>query len=171
MKKHLIHFSFLFLFFNSHIVIAQQNNWMSIKAFLPHWNGAEISLIKDNQVFYKAIVTKDIFSFTGNIGKALNGSLKVKASKTNFYIPVFWESGTIKIRDAGSGVLVAYGTPSNDLYFQLNKSFDSLAAEQKNLSFAEAMKFKINQAATFIKNNSSSIVSMQLLKDYFYLAA
>ena len=66
---------------------------------------------------------------------------------------------------------MAYGTPSNDLYFQLNKSFDSLAAQQKNLRFTEALKFKRQLATTFIQNNPSSIVSVQLLKDYFYLAS
>ena len=171
MKKYPIHFCLLFLLFNSCVVFAQQNNWTSIKAFLPRWNGAEISLFSDNQLFYKAAVTNDMFSFTGDIGKRSNGSLKVKAGKTSFFVPVFWEQGTIKIRDAGSNVFVAYGTPSNDLYFQLNKSFDSLAAQQKNLGFSEALKFKRDLAATFINNNPASIVSVQLLKDYFYLAA
>ena len=169
MKKHLIYFSLLSLFFNNHIVFAQQNNWTSVKAFLPRWNGAEISLFSDSQLVYKAVVTKDIFSFTSSIGKVSNGALLVKTGKRSFYIPVFWEPGTIKIRDAGSNILVAYGTPSNDLYFQLNKSFDSLAQQQKNLSFAEALKFKRRLATAFIQNNPSSIVSVQLLKDYFYL--
>ena len=171
MKKHLIHFSLLFLFFNNHIVFAQHNNWMSVKAFLPQWKGAEISLFGDKRLLYKAVVVNDIFSFTGNIDKVSTGSLHVKRGKKSFYVPVFWEPGTVKIRDAGSNIIVAYGTPSNDLYFQLNKSFDSIAAQQKKLSFDEALKFKRQLATTFIQNHPSSIVSVQLLKDYFYLAS
>ena len=171
MKKHLIHFSLLFLFFNTHVIFAQQNKWTSIKAFLPKWNGAEISLFCDNQSFFKTVVKDDIVSFRGNIDKISLGSLQVKSGKKSFYIPFFLEPGTVKIRDAGNNILVAYGTPSNDLYVQLNKNFDSIAAQQKNLSFAEALRFKRKLAATFIQNNPSSIVSVQLLKDYFYLAS
>ena len=170
MKKYLVHFVVLFLFFTNHNAFAQQDNFTSIKAFLPHWNGAEISLFRNNQLFYKGLVEKDMFSFTGNVGAASPGSLKVKAGKIIFYTPVFLEPGIIKVRDAGGKILISYGTPSNDIYFQLNKSFDSLAAQQKNLNFPEAINFKREQAATFIKNNSSSIVSVQLLKDYYYLA-
>lgn len=169
MKKYRIQFIVTILF-GSHFVCAQQANWTSVKGFLPRWNGAEISLFSNNQLFYKAVVENDMFSFTGNAGTSSHGSLKVKAGKTSFYIPVFFESGTIKVRDAGGNTLVSYGTSANDIYYQLNKSFDSLAAQQKNLSFTEALNFKRGQASIFIKNNPSSVVSVQLLKDYYYLA-
>jgi thiol-disulfide isomerase/thioredoxin len=57
----------------------------------------------------------------------------------------------------------------NDVYVELNKSFDSLVAQQKHLSFSDALNYKRNLAANFIRNNTSSVVSVQLLKDYYHL--
>lgn len=160
----------LLFLFNTLAASSQKNNWFSIKAFLPHWNGAEINLFQNNQLLYTSKVTKDMFAFTGSIDMASQGSLKISKGKIIFYIPVFLEPGTIKVRDAGGRVLVSYGTVSNDMYVQLNNSFDSLTAQKKDLSFSEALNYKRELATQFISNNPSSIVSVQLLKDYYYLA-
>jgi len=77
----------------------------------------------------------------------------VKAGKNSFFIPVFLEPGTIKIRDAGGRVLVSYGTPSNDIYIELNNKFDSLAVQKKIASFSEALQYKRSLATSFILNN------------------
>src|SRR5215213_708663 len=106
---------------------SQPNKWFTVKAFLPNLNGTEVSLLINNQLIYSATVVNDIFSYTSTIDLPMEGLLKVKTKKNSFYFPVFLEPGTIKIRDAGNKRLVSYGTPYNDLYFQLNKSFDSLA--------------------------------------------
>lgn len=166
MKKSLL---IIFLSCSFITVFSQQQKWFTVKAFLPRWNGAEISLFSNNQLLHVSTVVKDMFDFTGVIDIAAQGSLKVRWGKSIFFIPVFFEPGTIRIRDAGSKVLVSYGTPSNDLYFQINRNFDSVLAQQKNLSFSEAINYKRELAAAFIRNNTSSIVSVQLLKDYFYM--
>jgi thiol-disulfide isomerase/thioredoxin len=164
--------TFLFLFFACiHFLSFSQNNkWFTVRAFLPRWNGAEISLFSNNQLLYSGTVIKDMLAFTGNINMATQGSIKIKSGKTVFYIPVFFEPGTIKIRDAGNKALVAYGTPLNDIYLALNKNFDSLSLQQKDLAFSEAVKFKRELATSFIQNNPSSIISVQFLKEYYYLS-
>lgn len=150
--------------------ISQNQKWFTLKAFLPQWNNAEISLFQNNQLLYTGKVVKDLFDFTGNIAAPMPGTLKVKQGKTIFFIPVFYEPGTIKIRDAGNRSMVAYGTPSNDTYNELNKNFDSLIAKNKAVNFSQAIDYKREQAAAFIRNNSNSVVSVQLLKDYFFLS-
>jgi thiol-disulfide isomerase/thioredoxin len=164
------YFFLLLLCFSTCIVFSQSNNWFTIKAFLPRWNGAEISVFSNERLIYTGTIVKDMFAFTGSIETPTQGSLKVKAGRNSFFIPVFLEPGTIKIRDAGGRVLVSYGTPSNDLYVQLNNNFDSLAVQKKISSFSEALQYKRNLATSFILNNPSSLVSVQFLKDYYYLA-
>lgn len=166
MKKYLFSFLFVLVF----ISCSAQQKWCSIKAFLPRWNGAEISLFANNQIIYTSKVEKDMFSYTGNIETSTEGLLKVKAGKNIFYVPVFLEPGTIKIRDAGGRQLAAFGTPSNDTYTELYRKFDSLAAQLKQRSFSELMQYKRELAADYIRDHFSSIVSLQLLKDFFYLA-
>ena len=168
MKKiHLI----IFLTCCHFISFSQNTKWFTVRAFLPRWNGAEISLLSNNQLLYTGTVVKDMVAFTGNIDAATQGSIKIKLGKALFYIPVFFEPGTIKIRDAGNKALVSYGTPLNDVYLTLNKNFDSLALQQKKLVFSQAMKFKRELATEFIRNNPSSIISVQFLKEYYYLSA
>jgi thiol-disulfide isomerase/thioredoxin len=167
MKKHLFSFYFIFCFLPG---FAQQK-WFTVKAFLPRWNGAEISLLSNNQIIYASKVEKDMFSYTGSIDAAREGILKINSGKNIFYIPVFLEPGTIKIRDAGGREMASYGTPSNDEYTELYRRFDSLAAQLKQRKFSEIVQFKRNLAAEYIRNHSSSIVSVQLLKDFFHLSA
>ena len=81
--------------------IAQSGKWFTIKAFLPYWNGAEVSLFRNNQLLYSGNISKDMFAFTGIIDGPVQGALKINSGKKSFYIPVFLESGTIMIRDAG----------------------------------------------------------------------
>jgi thiol-disulfide isomerase/thioredoxin len=166
MKKLLLYFlSILF----SLCGFAQQK-WFSIKAFLPRWNGAEISLLSNNQVIYANKVEKDIFSYTGIIQNSSEGTLRIASGKNIFYVPVFLEPGTIKVRDAGGRQLVSFGTASNDTYLELNKRFDSLAAQSNEKGFSELFTYKRNLAAEYISEHPSSIVSIQLLKDFFHLS-
>lgn len=167
MKKHFLSLAIIFCTLCS---FTQQNKWFTIKAFLPRWNGAEVSLFSNNQLVYTGMVTKDMFDYTGNIGAPMQGYLKIKSGRNIFYIPVFLEPGTIRVRDAGSKSLFAYGTPANDIYIHLNRRFDSLAALQKNISFQSSIAYKRNLAGNFISNNPTSIISMQLLKEYYYLS-
>lgn len=168
MKKLLVSVAFCFAGF---FAFAQSSKWFTIKAFLPQWNGAEVSVFCNEKLLFSNRVRNDIFAFNGHIEASQQAVLKISdAEKRNFYIPFFLEPGTIKIRDAGNRLLVPYGTPSNDLYFSLNKTFDSLAALQKNSSFSEAVDFKRTLATNFVRNNPASIVSVQLLRDYYYLA-
>jgi hypothetical protein len=101
MKRYFI----LLLCFNTCIACSQQNKWFTIKSFIPRWNGAELSLFSNDRLLYTGAVVKDMFAFTGNIETPTQGLLKVKAGKNSFFIPVFLEPGTIKIRDAGGRVL------------------------------------------------------------------
>jgi thiol-disulfide isomerase/thioredoxin len=160
----------LVLSFVVQICFSQEANWVSIKGFLPRWIDAEISVISNNQIIYSGKVVKDIFDYTGNVASPQQALLKLKSGKTILYIPVFLEPGTIKIRDAGGRNIVAYGTASNDTYIRLTKDFDSLTALQKINSFQDAMNYKRELATHFIQNNPASIVSLQLLKDYYYLS-
>lgn len=159
----------IFCCFCSFLAFTQSGKWFTVKGFLPQWNGADLSLFCNGQLLYSDKVIKDMFAYTGVIDKAMQGSIKVNFGRKSFYFPVFIEPGTIKIRDAGNKVLVPYGTPSNDIYVQLNKSFDSLATEQEIIGFSEALSFKRDLASSFVRHNPSSVVSVQLLKDYYYL--
>ena len=166
MKKFL--FSLLFIVF-SFWSFAQQK-WVSIKAFLPRWNGAEVSLLSNDRIIYTNKVEKDMFSYTGTIEKRIEGTLRIKSNKNLFYVPIFLEPGTIKVRDAGGRQLVSIGTISNDTYVGLNRKFDSLAAQSNEKVFSEILQYKRKLAAEYISSYPSSIVSVQLLKDYFHLS-
>ena len=168
MKKQ---FLILVLSFIVQLSFSQESSWFSLKGFLPRWNGAEISVISNNQTIYSGRVIKDIFDYTGNVSSPQQALLKLKSGKTIFYIPVFLEQGTIKIRDAGGRIIVAYGTPSNDTYIRLTNDFDSLTALQKINNFQDALNYKRELVTKFIRSNPASIVSLQLLKDYYYLSA
>jgi thiol-disulfide isomerase/thioredoxin len=165
MKKHLL----FFLCILSFLFSSSQQKWFTIKAFLPRWNGAEINLLANNQDIYAGKVEKDMFSYTGNIETATDGVLKIKSGRNIFYVPVLLEPGTIKIRDAGGRQLTSFGTESNDMYLQLNRKFDSLA-QLKQKAFSAALQYKRELAAEYIRDHPSSIVSVQLLKDFFHLA-
>src|SRR5688572_22951262 len=102
MKKQLI---VIFLCCSVFAASPQQNKWFTIKAFLPQWNGAEVSLFSNNKLIHKDKVVKDMFSFTGHIDMITPGLFQVKLDKTIFYVPVFIEPGTIKVRDAGGKTL------------------------------------------------------------------
>jgi thiol-disulfide isomerase/thioredoxin len=147
-----------------------QPKWFTIKAFLPRWNGAEISLLSKDQVIYTNKVEKDIFSYTDTVENITEGTLRIKSGKNIFFVPVFLEPGTIKVRDAGGRQVVSFGTVSNDTYLELNKRFDSLAAQSNEKGFSKIFQYKRNLAAEFISKHPSSIVSVQLLKDYFHLS-
>jgi len=166
MKKYL--FPFLFTLFS--LFCSAQQKWFSVKAFLPRWNGSEISLFAGNQIVYTGKVENDMFSYTGDIESSTEGVLKIKSGKSIFYITIFLEPGTIKIRDAGGRQLIASGTTSNDVYTELYREFDSMASQLKQKSFSELFQYKRTLATEYIRSHPSSIVSVQLLKDFFYLS-
>ncbi len=144
-------------------------DWYSITAFLPNWNKATVSVVVDDVRIHTGTVQKDIFNYTAKFNGLKQGFVEVRYGKSVAFLPIFIEHGTIRIRDAGNKNLVAFGTQCNDLLFALNKKFDSLAAAQNSTNFSKSMQFKRELATAFIHDNPASFVSLQLLKDYYYL--
>ncbi len=166
MKKHFLILLLSFCLFTCY----SQQNWFNIKAFLPRWNGAEISVLSNNRLLFSGKVVNDLFDYSGSTNSPTQALLKIKFRKDIFHVSFFLEQGIIKIRDAGEKNLVAYGTQANDTYVFLNKNFDSITAQQRISSFQQAINYKRKLATDYIRNHPSSIVSLQLLKDYYYLA-
>jgi thiol-disulfide isomerase/thioredoxin len=163
-------FSLIFLSFHCAAAIAQsKTTWYSITAFLPNWNGATVSVVVDDKKIHTGTVQKDIFSCTGKFIGIRHGFVEVRSTKAIAFLPVFIEPGAVRIRDGGNKNLVAFGTTFNDTYLQLNRQFDSVALLESNHQFSVAMKVKRDLATSFIRHHPSSIVSLQLMKDYFYL--
>ena len=149
---------------------AQQNtNWFSVKAFLPGWNKAVVSLFIDENPVFTDSLRNDIFSYTGTIDKPSQGLLVIRLARKIYSLPVFIEPGTIKIRDAGSKSLAVYGTISNDTYFIVTRRLDSMALLAGIPAFSDAINHKRKLASEFIFQHSNSVVSLQLLRDYYYL--
>lgn len=148
---------------------AQLNDsgWYSIKAFLPQWNNSAVQLIIEGQVADKGVVQKDMYSFTGIIRQPKTAVLSLKKEGRTYFLPIFIEPGTIKVRDEGRR-LVVYGTPLNETYEAVVNRFDSLALMQKGLAFTEYRNFKRMLSSNFIKENPTSILGLKLLDDFFY---
>ncbi len=142
---------------------------VSIKAFLPYWHHAVVQLSIDGKVVHKDSIRNDIYSYSGSAGEIKQATLEIKRkNKTATFLALFIEPGLIKIRDEGQRI-VAYGTPINDAFYKLNKSFDSMALLQKNLHSNEIMLFKRKLAESYIFKHPASLISHRLLNDYFYL--
>ncbi|MBD0332065.1 MAG: AhpC/TSA family protein [Chitinophagaceae bacterium] len=168
MQKNLL-FSVLGSFIiSSAISQASSSNWFSIKAFLPSWNQSVVQLEVDGQIIQTDTVRGDLVAFTGTTSDVKPALLKVRKEKTTYFLPFFIEPGTIKIRDAGHNILHASGTYTNDRYVLLIKRFDSLSLVQNKRSFDEVKEYQRQLAAEFIKENPHSIISLQLLKEYFF---
>ena len=143
-------------------------NTFTIKGFLPAWNGALVLLKIEGQTVQLDTVKNDMFSIIKSTEATHAGTLEIRKGTTALFVPLYIEPGTIRIRDKGNRTLEAFGTKTNDAFLQLNALFDSAALQQQS-SVLEAKKIKKNLAAAYIKNNPQSLISLQLLNDYFYL--
>lgn len=144
-----------------------KNNWFTIKAFLPLWNGAAVELIVDDQVILKDVVRQDLFSYTGTTHTVKEANIKISKGRQSFYIPFFIEPGVIKFRDQGSKIVV-YNTPTNDSFNKLRQDWDSLILAQNHRHFETAQELKRTMTADFLQNNPSSAISLRLLYENYY---
>lgn len=168
MKKHLFVCSFLLLW---HFVASAQSpasNWYSIKGFLPAWYGAYVEVVVNGNTVHADTLRKELFSYTGTTTGIQEGLVKITLHKKKVFLPLFIEPGTIKIRDHGKK-LVVFGTPSNDLYGQLNKQVDSLALLKRNLSISELSAYKKELVAAYMRTSPKAAINLQLLTDHFHL--
>jgi thiol-disulfide isomerase/thioredoxin len=94
--------------------------------------------------------------------------LEIRKENNALFVPFYIEPGTIRIRDKGNRTLEAFGTKTNNAALQLNHDLDSLSIQQNKNSTA-SKKYKKELAAAYIKNNTQSLISLQLLNDYFFL--
>jgi peroxiredoxin len=166
MKKPLCILFYTLIILTAHAQSTKE--WYQITGFLPNWNNAVVRLFIGDQQQAATTVQKDLFAFTGTYKKTEHAYLQVQSSTARVYVPMFIEPGIIRIRDAGNKNLIAFGTANNDLYVQLNQEFDSLTVEQKMNGFNEAIGYKKSLANAFIIEHPSSVVSLRLLKDYYY---
>jgi thiol-disulfide isomerase/thioredoxin len=150
------------------VIVQAQAQSVSIKAFLPYWHNAVVQLTIDGKRVHIDSFHNDVYSYTGKIEGTKQGTFEIKRKNITTFLSLFIEPGVIKIRDEGQR-LVAYGTPLNDAFFQLNHSIDSLALLQKNLRFNELKHYKRKLAETYIQHHPASPISLKLLNDYFYL--
>lgn len=148
---------------------AQTNTVYTIKAFLPFWNGSTITLKINDLLINEGSIENDIYSYTSTTSKSEPAVLEIRKGKTTVYTPFFIEPGTIKLRDKGNKTIVAYGTKNNNDYVAINSVIDSLATTLHTTDIAAIKKYKRQVASGFIKEHLNSIVSLQLLYDYYYL--
>jgi thiol-disulfide isomerase/thioredoxin len=149
-------------------VAAQKSNqdWFTIKAFLPSWNNAFVQLSINERQVAKDTIKKDMFSFTGNYKEVQEGLLTITKNRRTLYIPLFIESGVIKIRDEGA-TIVPYNTPQNNTWHSLQSTWDSLIRQHYG-TFETAQEIKRNLAVSFIRQNTASPISLRLLYQHFY---
>lgn len=141
----------------------------SIKGFLPYWKGAVVSLSVDGQTVHAETLTEDIYSYTGQVAAAQTAILEVKEGGKPRFLPFFVEPGVIRIRDKGNKRLEIYGTPTNDAFLALTRRFDSLVLNGRNVAPGAVMVTKKGLVKDFIRSYPASIISLQLLHDYFFL--
>ena len=164
-------YCFLFLFFSFFGAAGQTalKNVYSIKGFLPAWNGAFVLLKMDGQTIHLDTVKNDLLSITRPITGTRMGSLEIRQGGTTLFVPIYLEPGTIRIRDKGNKTLEAFGTITNNTWLQVKNNFDSLASLQPPQGEAGKQQYKKALALNYIQSNPQSLVSLQLLNDYFYL--
>lgn len=159
---------FLFLLFFSSFLHGQAPAAAySIKGFLPYWKGASFSLTVDGVQGPSQLLQQDVYSFTGQTTVAKTAMLEIREGGKPRFLPFFIEPGVIRIRDKGGKRLEVYGTPTNDAFRALIHRFDSLVLNGR--SGPEAMVTKKSLAKDYIRSNPGSIISLQLLHDYFFL--
>ncbi|HVG40123.1 MAG TPA: TlpA disulfide reductase family protein [Chitinophagaceae bacterium] len=144
-------------------------NVYSVKAFLPAWNGATVLLKIDGQTVHLDTIKGDMASFNKTIETVKPATLEVRKGTAAVYVPLYIEPGTIRIRDKGNRTLEAFGTATNDASLKIKREFDSLAMAQPKQTFEELRKYKKALAAAYVKNNPASLISLQLLNDYFFI--
>jgi thiol-disulfide isomerase/thioredoxin len=140
----------------------------SIKGFLPYWKGAAFTLSVDGQPIHALTLEQDVYSYTGQVTRAQTGMLEIKEAGKPRFLPFFVEPGVIRIRDKGNKKLEVYGTPTNDAFAALNHRFDSLVLNGSGGAGKELLTKK-SLAKEFIRSHPHSIISLQLLYDYFFL--
>src|SRR5688572_2292718 len=117
-KNHFFVYTILLFCYNSAVAQTTTPNWFTIKGFLPAWNGATVELSMNDRLIKRDTIQNDIYTFTGTTSEIKEAQLKITKNKKSFFLPLFIEPGTIKIRDEKQH-LVAYGTNTNDAYSQL----------------------------------------------------
>jgi thiol-disulfide isomerase/thioredoxin len=162
-------FSLLFLCFTLFLYGQSISTAYSIKGFLPYWKGALFTLSVDGIPVQSLTLQQDVYSYTGQTTQAKTGLLEIKDGGKPRFLPFFIEPGVIRIRDKGGKRLEVYGTPTNDAFLALTRSFDSLVLNVRNGSAGEVMVTKKSLAKNFIRENPRSIISLQLLHDCFFL--
>lgn len=140
--------------------------WASIKAFLPRWEGADVTITINKNPVYKGKVRNGMVSFNYQLTGISEASIEVKNERSahSFF---FAEPGVIRITDDGR-ILRAFGTASNDQYSNLEKDLDSLARVQTNGSAAAVKQMKMQNVADLVKTQSDSYVSLRMLYQYYY---
>lgn len=141
----------------------------SIKGFLPFWKGATITLSVDGLPVDMQTLQQDVYSYTGQTPAVATGILELRQDGKPYFLPFFVEPGVIRIRDKGGKRLEVYGTPTNDVFGALTHRFDSLALNRGGKQLGDLVVTKKGLAKEFIRNNPHSIISLQLLNDYFFL--
>ena len=141
----------------------------TVKGFLPYWKGASFTLSVDGKPVHVTTLQNDMLSFSGHTTGAKPGILEIKDGSKTQFLPFFIEPGIIKIRDKGRGRLEVVGTPTNDSYLALVHQFDSLVLSGPSTAPGALMLSKKALAKEYIRSNPHSIISLQLLHDYFFL--
>jgi thiol-disulfide isomerase/thioredoxin len=141
----------------------------SVKGFLPYWKGANVTLRIDGKQVHALLLEKDVYSYSGYTNRAQPGTIEIRENAKGYSLPFFIEPGVIKIRDKGSKRLEVYGTPVNDSFWAINHRFDSLVLSGPHKPNGAVMVTKKSLASDYIRSNPHSIISLQLLHDYFFL--
>lgn len=164
-----IHFFFFFLL---SLPGFGQSQWAdySIKGFLPYWKGAAFTLSVDGARVHAHTLEGDVYSYTGKVRAAQTGMLEIRENGKPRFLPFFVEPGVIRIRDKGNKKLEVYGTPTNDAFLALTRRFDSLVINAGRTPPGNEAVTKKTLVKEFIRANPHSIISLQLLHDYFFLS-
>lgn len=141
----------------------------SIKGFLPYWKGAAFTLSVDGEPVHAQTLQQDVYSYTGQVAVAKTGMLEIKENGKPRFLPFFVEPGVIRIRDKGNKRLEVYGTPTNDAFRALTQRLDSLVLHGRSATAGEVLVTKKSLVKHFIRANPNSIISLQLLHDYYFL--
>jgi thiol-disulfide isomerase/thioredoxin len=141
----------------------------TIKAFLPTWKGGTAQLIRDGATISTTVIEGDMLSISGRAASGGPASILLRKNRSQLYVPLFLEPGLIRIRTQSRYRLVPYGTPLNDQYAAFRAGSDSILRTQPAATFAASRAAEQAVAATFIRNNPSSPISLRLLTELYAL--
>jgi thiol-disulfide isomerase/thioredoxin len=165
MKRPSVIFFFLLLFILD--CSAQSNkSWYTVKAFLPQWNDALVTIDKEGGHLGSGPVVNDMFSFTGSCTEACAATIRLRKNGKNLVIPFFIEPGTIRLRAKSEFNIYVYGTPLNDSYTKFYHDADSISFLSQ---VTDAQETKRHLAGTFITAHPQSLLSLRLLNELYYL--